>query len=388
MWGASWVLPNVELRIPLECSYAALVPTNDVRVRALVRRHPNVGKFLRRFTDGFGERVRPSVLLHRENAPPSVLTVGALTGFRDAISISVLSVSHANALLHGRSYGANFSDVFDIHPWGLSNTYDEHLISSTPSILATHDLKKFHGQSTGGLSRSVISFGDFDATLLSALVARWDALFAGAPNRVEDVALFRSLNMANYASRMPGRADATFLDAGRAVALWVSAFEILAHNAGSGLGHVLKLFADIKWERKELSEIDRVFKKQKKRVYETNLAGELYERLHHVRNQFLHGNPVTPDTLTLSRCGRSLLNFAAPLYRLALTAALGLSLESDPPSVDDAEAFSTYLCEHMSFYEPQKHVEDALLMARGDHSTEGELPVRLPYVRRRSILSE
>ncbi|WID97519.1 hypothetical protein QO058_04425 [Bosea vestrisii] len=248
-------------------------------------------------------------------------------------------------------------------------------------MLAIHDLKKFKGQSAAGLSRSVISDSDFDQVLLSALVARWDALFAGTSRSIEDVALFRSLNMANYASRMPGRADATFLDAGRAVALWVSAFEILAHNAGSGLGHVLRLFADVKWQRKERFEIDRGFRKQK-RVYETNLAGELYERLHHVRNQFLHGNPVTPDTLVLSRCGRSLLNFAAPLYRLALTVALGLSWECDP-SIDDLEAFSTHLCEHISFHAPQKHVEDALLMARGDHSTEGELPVRGAHVRRR-----
>ena len=380
-WEASWVLPNAELRIPLECSYAALVPMNDVRVRALARQHPNVVKFLRRFSDGFGERVRPSVLLHRQDAPPSVLTVGALTGFRDAISISVLSKSHANALLNGRSYGANFSDVFDIHPWGLSKTYDDHLIASTPAMLATHDLRKFRGQSSAGLSRSVIDESDVDTTLLAALVARWDDLFGGTSNRIEDLALFRSLNMANYASRMPGNADATFLDAGRAVALWVSAFEILAHNAGSGLTQVLKMLSTVDWQRKNNFEIDRSIN-NKKRPYETNLAGELYERLNHVRNQFLHGNPVTPDTLTLTRSGRSLLNFAAPLYRLALTANLSLSRKFVLPNIDDAQAFATYFSEHSSFYEPQMRVEDALLMARGDHSTGGEFPVNGPRRRR------
>ncbi|WP_199085873.1 hypothetical protein [Bosea sp. ASV33] len=155
----------------------------------------------------------------------------------------------------------------------------------------------------------------------------------------------------------------------------VSAFEILAHNKGSGIGQVLELLSGVDWQRKSKFEIDRGFKKQR-RVYETNLAGELYERLNHVRNQFLHGNPVTPDTLKVPRCGRSLLNFAAPLYRLALTAALSLSRNSDPPSLDDAQAFATYFSEHSSFCEPQKRVEDALLMARGDHSTEGELRVK------------
>ena len=44
----------------------------------------------------------------------------------------------------------------------------------------------------------------------------------------EDIKLFRSLNMANAAALLPAGADATMLDIGRSVALWSSAFEILA----------------------------------------------------------------------------------------------------------------------------------------------------------------
>jgi hypothetical protein len=54
-----------------------------------------------------------------------------------------------------------------------------------------------------------------------------------------------------------------------------------------------------------------------------NLAGVIYERLYRARNDFLHGNPVTDETLRLERCRQSALHFAAPLFRLALTASAG-----------------------------------------------------------------
>ena len=37
----------------------------------------------------------------------------------------------------------------------------------------------------------------------------------------------------------------------------------------------------------------------------TNLAGELYRRLYRTRNAFLHGNPLTSETLTLGN-GKSI----------------------------------------------------------------------------------
>ena len=49
-----------------------------------------------------------------------------------------------------------------------------------------------------------------------------------------DNALFRSLNMAFRAAEMPAWNDITVYDVGRSVALWVSAFEILAHPGPEG----------------------------------------------------------------------------------------------------------------------------------------------------------
>jgi hypothetical protein len=67
---------------------------------------------------------------------------------------------------------------------------------------------------------------------------------------VEGQSLFRSLNMANQALQAPGGTDTTYYDVGRSIALWISAFEILAHppNANANLQVVYELLENIKWQ--------------------------------------------------------------------------------------------------------------------------------------------
>jgi hypothetical protein len=70
---------------------------------------------------------------------------------------------------------------------------------------------------------------DIDRPLAKALLERWVARFPQASMAWSDRALFRSLNMANEAARIPAPVASTFYDVGRTLALWVSAFEIVAH---------------------------------------------------------------------------------------------------------------------------------------------------------------
>jgi len=175
--------------------------------------------------------------------------------------------------------------------------------------------------------------------------------------------------MACAASRTPGGVDASEHDAGRAVALWVSAFEILAHDGEwSGPRIVVSLLDRVQWLRQELKARDRVvfFDKKKKTPIPTNVAGEVYEHLYRVRNDFLHGNPVTAETLKLAKPKQSVLFFAAPLFRLALTAVLDLR----SPELSDASDDQNY--DHIAagtpFSGPQLLAEDAILMA-GEAST-------------------
>jgi hypothetical protein len=115
-----------------------------------------------------------------------------------------------------------------------------------------------------------------------------------------------------------------FYDFGVSVALWVSAFEILVHpgkNGKSDLPAVLALVSKARFN-------DRVLKRRRRITYRNqtlsgNAAEFLYWRLYMARNDFLHGNPVTPnDALykTPKQKGRAtLLNHLAPLlYQVVL----------------------------------------------------------------------
>lgn len=62
------------------------------------------------------------------------------------------------------------------------------------------------------------------------------------------------------------------------------------------------------------------------------LASWLVETLYVCRNDFLHGNPVDRSTLLLATPQRTIFEYAAPLYRIALTAFLPLTYDAPIPS--------------------------------------------------------
>jgi hypothetical protein len=79
-------------------------------------------------------------------------------------------------------------------------------------------------------------------------------------------------------------------------------------------------------------------RQKEKNPIQTNCAGAIYKRLYDVRSDFLHGNPVTAETLKLAKRQESVLVSAAPLFRLALTAVLDLR----SPELSDASADQDY----------------------------------------------
>jgi hypothetical protein len=94
------------------------------------------------------------------------------------------------------------------------------------------------------------------------------------------------------------------------------------------------------------------------------LASWLYQVLYECRNYFLHGNPVERNDLFLPTPQRTIFEYAAPLYRIALTAFLPLRYETPMPSAKDARASAAYIVDHMDFMRPQESAEEALLTAR------------------------
>jgi hypothetical protein len=311
------VMPNVTLDEAIEASHAALVPCGDRRLSAIANRRPALKTFLAAFRDEFGTPVLPTVAMIREDAPDDVRTDIAVGGFRDAVCVSAIvagwSMKSATAtIIH--------SDAFDVYPWFLGP--HDHLGAVTPAMVGIHNVEKLQGQSAPALGRRLLS--DMDRPLLDALLARWRCCFVETDYSEKNLRLFRSLEMARAASKMPGGSDATQYDIGRVVALWVSAFEILAHDGRrADFGRVLSLLDRVQWLREPLKVQDRRVG-SKRQPIKTNLAGVIYERLYHARNAFLHGDPISDETLTVEKCRKRVHVFAPSLFRLALAGFLNL----------------------------------------------------------------
>lgn len=362
-WTPVFILPNVQLTGAIECDIAALAPAHDQRVVALKRAQPMFRRFLGRFAENFGEKFEPAVLLLRVDTPPSFLEIGALASFRDLIAISVVAYNRALELRHPRGFRVLFGETFAIYPWMLDKHYED-LIGSTPAILGTHEVAKFKGQSSPSVFRMSLDAGGIDQPLLTALLERWRRRYEAAEPDWTDIALFRSVNMAYHASLLPAATETTFYDVGRLVSLWVSAFEILVHPGGNGQANRDKVFELIEktpWELQATAALahDTGGKTKVKRT----LASWLYQALYDCRNNFLHGNPVERDDLRLPVSGRTVFEYAAPLYRLALTAFLPLTYGRAMPPAFDAEAYGAYIADHIEFIDPQRSVEEAILTA-------------------------
>jgi hypothetical protein len=224
-----------------------------------------------------------------------------------------------------------------------------------------HIVEQFAGQSSPEVSIRSLQTSDMDEPLLLALLKRWRIRYSGKSVKWKDRALFRSLNMANQASQTPGGTDTTYYDVGRSIALWISAFEILAHppNANANLRVVCELLEKVKWDNAALTT--KRYKtyegrnKSSRRILACSIYGELYK----VRNDFLHGNRVRPSRLRLRRTENPLGHYAACLYRMALTTALPQGAKRKNKSSNYLEYFVT----RRRTLGHQILVEDAILTA-------------------------
>jgi hypothetical protein len=285
--------------------------------------------------------------------------VAAFGSFRDAICMSAVVFGRGITLTSkGSAIGIVHSDAFDVYPWFPTPQMDGRISVFTPAVGGIHVVDQLQPQSAPALGNRALAKRQIDEPLLRAILARWERCFAADEETVEDRRLFRALEMARAASRTPGGSDASEHDAGRAVALWVSAFEILAHDGHHvDFRRVMSLLSAVQWLSPKLKAQDRVVRKG----VQTNLAGVIYDRLNTARNHFLHGNPVSAETLTLEKCQKHAHPFAPSLFRMALDAFLDLSFSEAVPT--DSQGLGHFIAARMEFAQTQRISEDAILLA-------------------------
>jgi hypothetical protein len=126
---------------------------------------------------------------------------------------------------------------------------------------------------------------------------------------------------------------------------------------------VLSRLAEVEWQTAKLKVQNRPVKIGETGTFRTNVGGGVYDHLNRVRNDFLHGNPGTTETLKLAKRQASVLFFAAPLFRLALTAFLDLRSPELSDRSDDQDY--DHIAGGMPFSGSQRLAEEAILKADG-----------------------
>jgi hypothetical protein len=218
-------------------------------------------------------------------------------------------------------------------------------------------VSEFHGQSSPLLSISNLRLRDIDWTLFNDLIMRWRRKRSTIEPDWTDIALFRSLDMANAAAKIPAGRDMTEYSAGRTVMNWISAFEALIHPGPDrrvGVFDVYRHLEAIRWANNDCTRPTHPAYSAGRPPQDRILACWIYGELFKARNDFAHGNPVDADRLKLPS-GRYLHYYAAPLYRMALTGFLDLRFARR-----QTDEIDTALPQCFDILDPQTDIERAL----------------------------
>jgi hypothetical protein len=362
-WKPIAVLPNLSIDAAIDGGVIAFAPVSDPRVLAACAAVPKFADFLSRFTDAFGVRLEPAMLIIRTDAEP-LLSGDALLSFRDLVAMSVIPYCRSLSTVYGTTHRIVYSNTFWIFPWTLSND-SRFLVMSSPALNGTHVVEQFGGQSTPEMP--IVSLKDFDKALFDALLTHWKRHYLGKRKRWRDRALFRSLNMAFQAAALPAGVGTNMFDLGRSISLWVSALEILSHpgDGKAGLDTVYPLFEKLAYcDSKVGARRYAAYhpgKKKKVPKRRSPLPCWMYGKLFEARNHFLHGNRVTARMLSPKGSKDGLFWLAPPLYRLGLGGFLDLVVETNLPYWLSEEGRTPEIRRKRDAHERQHMVERALL---------------------------
>jgi hypothetical protein len=195
------------------------------------------------------------------------------------------------------------------------------------------EVERFHGQTSPELATAELLEEFYDKRLLSSLLDKWvDRYVRRKKQDSNTAALFRSLDMAYRASVMP---QLHLHEFGTNIALWVSAFEILVHpkTGNADRDAVLDFLDGTTFSSNKL--LRRLYsirkRRRKKEIKKVSLILKIYDEMNSVRNDFLHGNSVTPSKLFTAKNRQCLpLTICAVLvYKCALMSPLNMFKDID-----------------------------------------------------------
>ncbi len=147
-----FVLPNLEIKLPVETNYVGILPNSDPRVIEIAKHSPAVNALISKFTDHHGSKSPVSVMVIHADAPKSIKDSAALVSFRNIFAISCVLQSWQLSIGSANSHGTRFSDYYDFYPFAPTRDGVDllHIGHALNALDAADD---FQGQSYPELPR-------------------------------------------------------------------------------------------------------------------------------------------------------------------------------------------------------------------------------------------
>lgn len=320
-------IPSIDISEHISINDLILLGSNDSRYKDLKKDNPFLRKYLNSFRSPFGTKISPSIIVRDKSLPR--VDADHIVSFRNAIAISSVIHSRTRSCLLSRVKGCTSTDLFDFYPISISNDGNDFSIRSAYTIGVDHRIEKFKGQTT--LSEPYpenITF-ESDQDLMLTLLNLIEKKYRKIEDKEFRDRIIRSTEMAYYALREPFANLGGKIDFGLRMCLWVSAFEIIAYNYKAGedvnSNDVSSLIQAIPWQSPKLRKKNRAaiyskYSKPKRPKAKTTLPAQIYWRLYHTRNMYLHGNPIPKNNYEFkTRKNWGNLFFQVPaLYRCLL----------------------------------------------------------------------
>jgi hypothetical protein len=324
-WSPVALLPNIKAESPIGSQYALLVSANDERVRDLGQAFPAVRDFADRFSDILGNKETPSYILFHKDFVRRHSDSEALVGFRDAIALSSILRARALAINGGwMGHNAAYADSFDFYPLFLDNNLSGIVGSSGGLMTSLDSIGAFRAHTSPQVPHRIVDQLYFDRYLGGRLMDEWSKCFVRKQDVRQGRRLFRSLQMAFHAFRVPYSYAGIDHDLGRLVALLVSAHEILIHDGKrASKEHVRDALERYAASSKVALVKSYKFVETRKTSTRVTALSKAYWHLNDARNDFLHGNMINAQSLNPNGLHGNIYWFGAIVYRLLLEVRLG-----------------------------------------------------------------
>lgn len=329
-WRLAAVLPNLQPDSSFDFKWVSIVPNNDPRLDDIRATNKAARALLDGFVDQGRRRLRPAAMIY-DSRNQFKSTWLAILDARNILAVSCAVNGWQLTIGHPNSFIIRYTDYFDFYPRQPSED-GRTLVYQGPAMgLVLQVGRVFSAQPHAYIrpSGGLLSKIQPDAELFQNVCKSWRRIHVSKRARAQDHRLMRSLSLAYEAARVPQAMDNPLYDHGKHTALWISAFETLAHP-GRGFVNVdtvLDLlgkcrFDDSRVVRRNLMRVSRNPRNKRS----LNLPQRLYVRLYRARNAFLHGNNLRLSAFIPRVLGEGirLLDVAPLLYLTALESYLGL----------------------------------------------------------------